>query len=420
MYVSVDRHLRRPLFYVSAALVSVVVWSTSRPTIAAEPAAGPTVKTLSATIVDRSVATAVYPQSTTENPNVVPQPAEKQLSEDGPPDYECHTVGDSRDVVRPTRAGMVLMGGGTDIDDCFRWMVERSGGGDFVVIRSSGTSAYNPYIYSLHSKSGLRADSVTTLIVRTPAAARDPSVLEKIARAEAIWIAGGDQAKHVRAWRDTPLAQAVEAAVGRGVPIGGTSSGLDVMGEYIFSAEMDLDDTPHLCTHEAMRDPFLPRITLARNLFRLPHLGNAMLESHFVQHDRMGRTIAFLGRVLQSGWTGEARAIGIQAKTALLIEPDGRAEVVCGPTAEASAVYFMRMAAGTTACRPGLPVIAEDVTVDQVAPGESFNLATWSGPQAVRYTLAVAHGRVASTHTSGKCYPPIAKDVATASMIGGR
>jgi cyanophycinase-like exopeptidase len=408
MFVLAERFSRRLFVYLPAALITIgAAWSTTRAMIPAEPVKAP-VKTVTATLVDRAVVTAAYRS-----------PATGRL-EEGPVDYECHTIGDPHDVTRPTRGGMVLMGGGTDIDDCFRWMIDRSGGGDIVVIRSTGTPAYNPYIYAMSSASGLRPDSVTTLIVRTQEAARDPLVLSKIAEAEAIWLAGGDQAKHVRAWRDTPLAAAVERAVARGVPIGGTSSGLDVMGEYIFSAELDLDDTPHLCTHEAMRDPFLPRITLARNLFRLQHLGNVMLESHFVQHDRMGRTIAFLGRVLERGWTGEARAIGVQAKTALLVEPDGRARVICGPTAEKPAVYFLQMSRNATACRPGVPVVAEEVTVDQVGPGETFHLANWSGPRSVRYTLSTADCRIVSTHASGTCYPQIIGPSATMAVAGGK
>jgi cyanophycinase len=415
MFAAVERFFRRPLVYFPALPAAVILlWSTSRPTIPAEPVAATPVGAV-ATTVDRPVVTALY-----RVPGVNDRAALAPALDDGPPDYECHTVGDPRDVTRPTRGGMVLMGGGTDIDDCFRWMIDRSGGGDIVVIRSTGTPAYNPYIYAMRTATGLKPDSVTTLIVRTQAAARDPLVLAKIAEAEAIWLAGGDQAKHVRAWRGTPLALAVESAVGRGVPIGGTSSGLDVMGEFIFSADLDLDDTPHLCTHEAMRDPFHPRITLARNLFRLPHLGNVMLESHFVQHDRMGRMITFLARVLEQGWTGEVRGIGIQSKTALLVEPDGRAEVVCGPKAETPAVYFLRMARRTTACRPGVPVTAEEVTVDQVAPGETFHLANWFGPRSVRYTLATANGQIASTHAGGSRYPPIAKSAGTAFMAGGR
>jgi cyanophycinase len=44
-------------------------------------------------------------------------------------------------VVTPTLLGLVLEGGGTDIDESYRWMIERSGGGDFLVIRTSGTDA---------------------------------------------------------------------------------------------------------------------------------------------------------------------------------------------------------------------------------------------------------------------------------------
>ena len=40
--------------------------------------------------------------------------------------------------------GLVIMGGGTDVDAAFQWMCERAGGGDFVVIRTTGTDAYNP------------------------------------------------------------------------------------------------------------------------------------------------------------------------------------------------------------------------------------------------------------------------------------
>ena len=44
------------------------------------------------------------------------------------------------------RAGYALMGGGTDLDEAFLWLCERAGGGDFLVLRATGTDDYNPYI----------------------------------------------------------------------------------------------------------------------------------------------------------------------------------------------------------------------------------------------------------------------------------
>src|SRR5262249_53599175 len=58
--------------------------------------------------------------------------------------YSYFRVGSASDVGTTTTAGTVLMGGGTDVDAAFQWMCERSGNGDFLVIRATGTDAYNP------------------------------------------------------------------------------------------------------------------------------------------------------------------------------------------------------------------------------------------------------------------------------------
>jgi len=63
------------------------------------------------------------------------------------PGYQYFVVGNSADVVTSTSGLLVLQGGGTDVDENFVRMGARAGGGDFVVIRASGTDAYNPYIY---------------------------------------------------------------------------------------------------------------------------------------------------------------------------------------------------------------------------------------------------------------------------------
>jgi cyanophycinase len=80
------------------------------------------------------------------------------------------------------------MGGSTDVDAGFQWMIDKSGGGDFVVIRATGTDAYDPWIYS--ELGGV--DSAATIIIKNRAAASDPFVVDKIRNAEALFIAGGD------------------------------------------------------------------------------------------------------------------------------------------------------------------------------------------------------------------------------------
>src|SRR5215213_7067566 len=80
--------------------------------------------------------------------------------------------------------GLVLMGGGTDVDAAFQWMCQRAGGGDFLVIRTTGTAAYNPYIQQLCPQ----MDSVETIIITSVTGANSAYVSTHIQQAEALWI----------------------------------------------------------------------------------------------------------------------------------------------------------------------------------------------------------------------------------------
>jgi cyanophycinase-like exopeptidase len=93
------------------------------------------------------------------------------------------------------------MGGGTDVDAAFQFMCQRAGGGDFVVIRTSGTDAYNPYIQQLCPQ----MDSVETIIITTVTGANSAYVSSHIQNAEALWIAVGDQSTYVALWRGQQL-----------------------------------------------------------------------------------------------------------------------------------------------------------------------------------------------------------------------
>ena len=129
-------------------------------------------------------------------------------------------------------AGTVLMGGGTDVDAAFQWMCQRSGNGDFLVIRATGTDAYNPYIQQLCPNE----NSVATLIIPNLAAASDPFVISTIQNAEALWIAGGDQSNYINFWKGTPVQTEINAVITRDAPIGGTSAGMNVLTQFVYSA----------------------------------------------------------------------------------------------------------------------------------------------------------------------------------------
>src|SRR4029078_11492260 len=119
------------------------------------------------------------------------------------PGYQSFIAGNPADA-QPSHTlspGLVLMGGGTDVDEAFQWMCQRAGGGDFVVIRTTGTDAYNPYIQQLCPQ----MDSVETIIITSVTGAKSAYVSSHIQSAEALWIAGGDQSTYVALWRNTAV-----------------------------------------------------------------------------------------------------------------------------------------------------------------------------------------------------------------------
>jgi cyanophycinase-like exopeptidase len=106
--------------------------------------------------------------------------------------YRYTRLGNDADIVTEPTPGVMLMGGGKDIDAAFQWMCDRSGGGDFLVLRASGTDAYNPYIRDL-----CKLNSVATLVIPSREAANEKVVAERIRHAETIFIAGGERANYV-------------------------------------------------------------------------------------------------------------------------------------------------------------------------------------------------------------------------------
>ena len=94
-----------------------------------------------------------------------------------------------------------------------------------MVLRTTGSNGYNKYLV------GLGANSVTSIVITSVAGANSAVVTSAIAKAEVVFIAGGDQSTYVNLWRGTALQTAVNARVAQGYPIGGTSAGLAVLGQ---------------------------------------------------------------------------------------------------------------------------------------------------------------------------------------------
>lgn len=305
------------------------------------------------------------------------------------PGYRHYVTGNPADVVTPTSGLLVLQGGGTDVDENYVRMGELGGGGDFVVLRASGADEYNEYVYAL-----CNCDSVETLVFSNRAAASEPFVIRTIRNAEALFIAGGDQSRYVRFWGDTPVAEAIDHVAAKPAPVGGTSAGMAVMGEFVYAAMTDAS----LTAEHALADPFHDDLTLARDFLSLPALGNILTDQHLQERDRIGRTVAMLARLVHDGWTRRARAIAADRETSLHIDPaTGRAQVFATADHETPYVYFMQTNGAPEVCETGIPLSVGSIAVYRAGPGDRFDLGAWQGTGGIAYTLSADAGKLVSS-----------------------
>lgn len=295
---------------------------------------------------------------------------------------------------------VVLMGGGNDVGEAFRWMITQAGvkrgtGGRFLIIRATGGDAYNPYVYSRLGEVDTSSDrnydmvggidlgltSVETLVVPSRTAAEDPFVLGVIAKASAIFIAGGDQANYYQYWQGTSLNRALQHAVDTGIPVGGTSAGNAMLGQYAFVA---LNDT--VTSAEALANPFNRYMTIdplntwsgkfaqTGGFINIPGLERTITDDHFNTRDRLGRLIAFVARIGDGCPGGVERfdsvvGIGVDEETALLVSgPRGnvKAQLVANPynpenttapyTPQNSA-YFTKLVRAPSQCVAKKPLV---------------------------------------------------------------
>jgi cyanophycinase len=278
----------------------------------------------------------------------------------------------------PTFAA-VLLGGHGDVDEATSSLCSHSGDGELVVLRASGADDYNSEF-----QSACPGNSVVTLVITSREGANNPFVAEKIRNAHAIFIAGGDQSNYVKYWTGNAVQKEFDAAVKRGVPIGGISAGLAVQGEFVFDSMLDTVTSP-----QALANPYDPHVTLVRDFLSIPVLKSIITDSHFSQRERMGRSLAFLARIVQDGWAQEAHGIGIDETTAVLVEADGRARVVGKNSA-----YFMTLDHRPEVCVDGKPLTLRHVKVWKLGAGDTFDLRTWAAAGGSSFEVNVVDGKM--------------------------
>jgi cyanophycinase-like exopeptidase len=249
--------------------------------------------------------------------------------------YTSYFTGNTNNIDTTPEFGVCLMGGATEHDNAMIWLLEKANGGDIVVLRSTGSNGYNDYFYS---DLGVNVNSVETLVITSVVGATSPYVLNKVANAEMIWFAGGDQWNYVSYFKNNALEDLLNDHINiKNAPIGGTSAGMAILGSHYFSAQ-----NGSITSAQALSNPFHNNMTIGENDFlEIPFLENTITDSHYDSPDRRGRHTTFLARMTQSI---NDRSFGIASNeyVAVCFGDDGKAIVFGDYPAYDEFAYFLQ------------------------------------------------------------------------------
>jgi cyanophycinase-like exopeptidase len=267
--------------------------------------------------------------------------------------YTSYFTGNTTDITTNHQFGICLMGGASESDEAMIWFLEKADGGDILVLRASGSDGYNNYFYS---ELGVTVNSVETLVIHNADGAVDPYVLQKVAQAEAIWIAGGNQWNYVNYFKGNAMQDALNQHVNvKQAVIGGTSAGMAILGSYYFDAQNGTVNSA-----QALMNPYGTNVSLGYNDFlEIPFLENVVTDTHYDNPDRRGRHTVFLARMTSDHGV---RSFGIASEeyTAVCIEADGTARVFGEYPAFQDFAYFLQANCTTEfepeTCVPGIPL----------------------------------------------------------------
>lgn len=302
-------------------------------------------------------------------------------------DYLHFQVGDpTAPTPGKVSGGLLLMGGGDRNLEALRWFIAKAGHGHIVVLRASQTTDVADELYHAAGE----VTSVETFVFKNRDAATDPRILASLAKADGIFIAGGDQSRYVRFWRDTPVVAALNAHVATGKPLGGTSAGLAILGEYLYGAM----DGGSLTSPAALADPHGTATTIESHLLDIELLRGILTDTHFKERDRLGRLFAFLtkAKALQTPPGSRLWGLAVDESAALALEPDGTGKTYA--TALNGAAWLVS-GSFKDAQQPGRPLNLRWVEVIGVGHGSLLHLKerTVDNPVfARRYT--VVHGEI--------------------------
>jgi cyanophycinase len=229
-------------------------------------------------------------------------------------------IGNSKNREASSKELYLLLGGGKNEEVGFTHFLKAAGGGDVLVISAKPelNHRYTHDLWNMAEANGILVDSVETISFLSKEAGDKPFVLSKIKKAEAIFFTGGDQSRYLLRIKGTKAHQALLKKISSGTSVAGTSAGLAVMGEYIFSALKG-----GLSSSYVLKNPHGNEITIDSGFLKIDLLKGLITDTHYMNRNREGRLLGFMFRTQFDYKLQSLYGVGIDEQSSLTISKKG-------------------------------------------------------------------------------------------------
>ena len=209
----------------------------------------------------------------------------------------------------------LMLGGGKNEKVGISKFISRANGGDLLVISAKVNlnHRYTHDFWNISEESGIKLNSVSTISFLDRKAGNSKFILEKIKNAEAIFFTGGDQSKYINRIKGTKAHKLLLSKIDT-IAIAGTSAGLAIMGEYIFSAKKG-----GLGSSYALKNPHSEYITIEEDFFYSSLLKGIITDTHFSERSREGRLLSFMHNAQFSFSLKSIMGIGVDEQTSIAV-----------------------------------------------------------------------------------------------------
>ena len=270
-----------------------------------------------------------------------------------------------------SQGSLVLIGGGGESNGGwsnapYTWALDQSQNRKVAVIYYSSSTSWIPeYFMDLGASDTARFDIDNLTLANAQA------TYDSLMNYDVFFIKGGNQWDYYSTWKNTKVEDAITDKFNQGGVIMGTSAGMAILSDVIFSAENGSiypdfalsQNTPNYDIKMVLEDDFLD------------FFPDYIFDSHFIERGRIGRLISFLDNWCWSAVNGYCvDGIGVDDRTALCIDSNKIGEIMGSASVaiiELNSTFY---------------AFAKDAKYTQLLNGNKFNFNTKqiiNGPNAI-------------------------------------